>query len=101
MALKIDVHPEAKQEIVGSLRYYERTDPMLAEDLDARIDTAVDLIAAKPDTWSPYLHGTRRYLLDRFPYALIYRERAGVIQLVALVHHRRKPGYWSDRLSSD
>lgn len=98
MALQIDVHPEAGQEIVGSLRYYERTDPMLAEDLDAKLDAAVDLIATAPSTWPPYLHGTRRYLLDRFPYALIYREKDGVIQLVALAHHRRRPGYWSDRI---
>ena len=41
MANPIDVHPEARQEITGSLRYYESTDPILAEDLDARIDAAV------------------------------------------------------------
>lgn len=98
MALPVDVHPEAQQEIIGSLRYYENNDPIVAEDLDARIDAAVDLIAAKPGTWSPYLHGTRRYLLDRFPFSLIYRETEGVIQLIALAHHRRKPGYWSERI---
>ena len=98
MAQKIDVHPEAQAEIVGSLNYYEETDPALAEDLDARIDAAVDLISAKPETWPAYLHGTRRYNLQRFPYSVIYREKSGVIQIVAMAHHRRKPGYWSKRV---
>lgn len=98
MAQKIDVHPEAQSEIVGSLQYYEENDPALAEDLDELIDTAVQLVASKPDTWPAYLHGTRRYLLHRFPYSLIYREKDAVIQIVALAHHRRKPGYWSKRV---
>lgn len=98
MALAINVHPEARVEIKGSLAYYESNDPMLSEDLDAKIDSAVQLIAAKPDTWPIYLHGTRRYLLDRFPFSLIYREKDGTIQIIALAHHRRKPGYWSKRV---
>lgn len=98
MALAIDVHPEAKAEIVGSIAYYENKDPILAEDLDARLDVAVQMIAVKPDTWPTYLHGTRRYLLDRFPFSLIYREKDGMIQLIAMAHHRRKPGYWSKRI---
>ena len=51
-----------------------------------------------PDTWPIYLHGTWRYLLDRFPYSVIYREKSGVIQIIAMAHHRRKPGYWSKRV---
>ena len=101
MAMTVELHPEAEREILGSLEYYEESDPILAEDLDHKIDTAIDLIAQMPGTWPPYLHGTRRYLLDRFPFSLIYREKDAIIQLIALAHHRRKPGYWTERLDSD
>ena len=98
MVQKIDVHPEARAEITGSLQYYEDKDPSVAEDFDVTIDAAVLLIAAKPDTWPTYLHGTHRYLLSRFPYSVIYREHNDAIQIIALAHHRRKPGYWVKRV---
>jgi plasmid stabilization system protein ParE len=79
MVQKIDVHPEARLEIAGSLRYYEEKDPAVAEEFDAAIDAAVLLISAKPGTWPTHLHGTRRYLLHRFPFSIIYRERNDVI----------------------
>lgn len=95
---KTEVHPEARAEITGSLGYYKEKDPTVAEDFDVTIDAAVLLIAAKPNTWPTYLHSTRRYVLNRFPYSIIYREHNDAIQIIALAHHRRKPGYWSKRV---
>ncbi|MEM9108518.1 MAG: type II toxin-antitoxin system RelE/ParE family toxin [Planctomycetota bacterium] len=97
MAQRIDVHPGAQSEITGALQHYEENNLSVAEDLDKRIDAAVQLIALKPETWPAYIHGTRRYILRRFPFSLVYRESGGVIQIIALAHHRRKPGYWKKR----
>ena len=33
----------------------------------AELDLAIDQICQWPDRWATYLHGTRRYLLKRFP----------------------------------
>lgn len=97
MAQRIDVHPEAQSEITGALQHYEENDPAVAEDFDERIDAAVQLVVVKPKTWPIHLHGTRRYILRRFPFSLVYREHGGAIQVIALAHHRRKPGYWKKR----
>jgi len=35
-------------------------------------------------------------VLRRFPFGVVYRVLAGEIQVVAVAHHRRKPGYWAD-----
>ncbi len=35
----------------------------------------------------------RRYVLRRFPYSLIFRERGEIIQIIAVAHGRRLPGY--------
>jgi toxin ParE1/3/4 len=43
------------------------------------------------------LHGTRKYLLRRFPYAVIYRVTDEAIEVVAVAHGRRRPGYWKTR----
>lgn len=37
---------------------------------------------------------TRRLLLTRFPYQIVYRFRQGEIIIVAIAHLRRLPGYW-------
>jgi plasmid stabilization system protein ParE len=39
----------------------------------------------------------RRALLDRFPYAIIFRETLYEIQIVAVAHTSRKPQYWRKR----
>lgn len=40
---------------------------------------------------------TRRHPLDDYPYHLVYRLTAGSVIVVALVHRRRRPGYWAGR----
>jgi plasmid stabilization system protein ParE len=43
----------------------------------------------------------RRFPLRDFPFFLIYRERGGQLQIVALAHTSRKPNYWRERLKFD
>ncbi|MBA3346286.1 MAG: type II toxin-antitoxin system RelE/ParE family toxin [Gemmatimonadales bacterium] len=35
--------------------------------------------------------------LRRFPYSLLYRIETDRIYVLAVMHHRRRPGYWTDR----
>jgi len=37
-------------------------------------------------------------MLRRFPYSIIYLHEPGSIEIIAVVHQRRDPGYWQDRL---
>ena len=53
-----------------------------------------------PRSWTPYLHGTRYFKLDAFPYALVYIERSDKVIGVAVAHLRRRPGYWRSRLKN-
>jgi plasmid stabilization system protein ParE len=42
--------------------------------------------------------GLRRAVLHQFPFTLIFREVGGTVQVLAVAHHRRRPGYWGTRL---
>ena len=55
------------------------------------------LIQEMPMAGSPYLAGTRRVLLERFPYALVYRVEATVATIVAVTHTAQRPGYGISR----
>jgi toxin ParE1/3/4 len=54
-------------------------------------------VAEGPKRW-PRIYGPfRRYLLHRFPFSAVYIERGDFIEIIAVAHHRRKPGYWIER----
>ncbi len=55
-------------------------------------------IVRNPQAWGGVEFGLRRYVLDQFPYAVIYRPTPSSIYVVAIIHLRRKPSYWHDRL---
>jgi len=40
---------------------------------------------------------TRRILLRRFPYQIVYRLKPDGIVVVAVAHLKRRPGYWKSR----
>ncbi|MCH7935415.1 MAG: type II toxin-antitoxin system RelE/ParE family toxin, partial [Gemmatimonadetes bacterium] len=46
----------------------------------------------------PFQSGTRRVLLHRFPYIVVYKELEDEILVVAFAHHKQRPGYWRDRI---
>jgi plasmid stabilization system protein ParE len=66
---------------------------------DAAIERAITDIARYPNRWPLGSYGTRRFLVRGFRYLLIYRERgAEGIQILAVAHASRRPGYWKTRL---
>jgi plasmid stabilization system protein ParE len=98
MPLSIELHPRAIAEAREARRWYEERSPAAAGAFMAELDRAMEQIRQAPDRWPLYLHGTRRYLLKRFPYVIVYREVTESLQIVAVAHGRRRPGYWQRRL---
>jgi len=95
--LPVNVHPEAIAEARAAYGWYRERNESAAEAFLAELDRALELISEGPMRWPVYLHGTRHFLLRRFPFAVVYRETGETIQIVAIAHGRRKPGYWKDR----
>ena len=92
------LHPEAQREAAEALEWYMERDPVVATRFLDALDDAIESIRAHPEAWSPFLGSTRRRVLEGFPFSVIYRLRDGHIQIVAIPHHRRRPGYWTGRL---
>lgn len=90
----------ASEEFAAAVSWYEQQRAGLgAEFFDAIAETTAR-IQANPGIGAPASEdeGTRRVLVSRFPYQVVYRLRAGEIVLVAIAHLKRRPGYWRDRL---
>lgn len=91
-------HPEAQLELEEAIAYYEARSPGLGRNLRKKVESAVLKIQESPLRWTPAEQGTRRFMLRRFPYSLVYLELFDHLWLVALAHHKRRPGYWRKRL---
>jgi hypothetical protein len=51
-----------------------------------------------PDAWSTMSKRTRRCLVNRFPFGVIYQVKSDALRIVAVANLRRRPNYWKDRL---
>jgi hypothetical protein len=64
----------------------------------AAIYDAFERLSDAPKRWPRYLFGTRRFVLHRFPFSIIYLDGPSVVNFVAFAHSKRKPGYWKRRV---
>jgi len=97
-ALPVKLHPEALLEAKEARNWYAERSANAALRFISELDRAIEQVAQHPTRWPEHLHGTRRYLLRRFPYLLVYRVRNEVIEVIACQHGRRRPGYWRARV---
>lgn len=94
----VEFHPEAVAELSTAIGYYEECLPALGVDFRKNIETVVGKIQSSPLRWRSYSKRTRRALIPRFPYLVIFLERADQILIIAIAHGKRRPGYWHGRI---
>jgi hypothetical protein len=77
------------------LTCYSDIHPDLADTLFHEVERAKKLIAEFPSAWMNLGESLKGFVLRRYPYTIV---REDVIWIVAYAHHKRRPGYWHDRL---
>jgi plasmid stabilization system protein ParE len=91
-------HPEAREELRESVRWYRTRDVAASVEFRLAVSSAVREIAQAPQRWPQYLRGTRRFLLHRFPFSVVYLDDPDLVTIIAVAHSKRKPGYWKKRI---
>ena len=95
---QLDQFRAALEEAEGAARWYADRSTTAALAFSDEIEAAESAIVQRPDAWPPFDHGTRRFLLRRFPFSIVYRVEEYRIVIVAVAHAHRRPGYWESRL---
>lgn len=90
-------HPDADQEFLDAIDYYEAQQAGLGEDYHAEIMATVARIAKSPGVWPFIENDIRRCLTHRFPYGVLYSVGEDQIYILAVMHLRKRPGYWKHR----
>lgn len=94
---RLEVHPQVYEELEEARAWYEDQTLGLGDEFLDEVERAIAAIQRSPEAWPIYSHKTRRFLVHRFPFAIVYRNDETKIQIVAATHQRRKPGYWKSR----
>jgi plasmid stabilization system protein ParE len=102
LTLSLRISEEAEAEMADAARWYETHRTSFgAEFLDA-VDATAVRIAEAPRIGSlvPGIsdQAIRRRPVRRFPYHVVYLELPDRLQILAIAHDRRRPGYWVGRL---
>jgi plasmid stabilization system protein ParE len=93
----IRFHPLAADEAEAARVWYLARNPTVAAAFSRELIAAIEIIAEAPSRWPRLYDRFRRYLLHRFPFSVVYLEQKDGIEVIAVAHHRRKPGYWKQR----
>ena len=90
------IHEEAILDLRLGARFYEKRRRGLGQEFVLAVDKAIETIVEAPQRW-PRFFGAQRYLLDRFPYSIIYRVVDDLVQVLAIAQQQRRPTYWRRR----
>lgn len=99
MTLPVRTGKPAGVELREAVRWYEHRRAGLGAELLDAVSAALSLIATNPTAGASLSEDglTRRVLMARFPYQVVYRIRPAEIVIVAVAHLKRRPGYWKNR----
>jgi toxin ParE1/3/4 len=95
--MKVRWHGEARAEAEAAAAFYKEVHPGLAQRFVDELEEALHRIQRHPRAYRHVEAGSRKCRVEHFPYGVIYRERAGAIEIIAIMHLRRSPGYWKQR----
>jgi len=96
--VKLVIVPPALGELHDAAAFYsESANIELGLAFVAEFERTVNVILANPTLGLIFRGNRRRYLLRRFPYSVIYQVTSNELRVIAVAHHRRRPGYWAGR----
>ncbi len=88
----------ASDEFTAAVSWYESQRLGLGAELFDAVVATIASIGQQPEIGMAHPESpTRRALVERFPYQVVYRLTQDQIVIVAIAHLKRRPGYWKHR----
>jgi plasmid stabilization system protein ParE len=97
-AKRVEYHQGAIADIKSAVAWYQQRSRKAALDFIEELNRAIATIREAPERWASGKNNTRRFLLWRFPFAIIYSGEESIITVWAVAHGSRLPEYWTHRL---
>jgi len=91
-------HRLAERELLEAAQYFERERAGLGDAFIDAVESCVEEIVECPESGRILIGEVRRRLVPRFPYSVLYTVRSDHIRVLAVMHTKRRPLYWVDRM---
>ena len=88
----------AEEEIEEAANYLDEEAPGLGDEFVEEVQRTIGRLRRNPYVGPKIEPTVHKIGLRRFRYDLIYLTPPSSVIVVAVVHHRRDPGYWRNRL---
>jgi toxin ParE1/3/4 len=101
--VRLELHPEAAREVDVIVDWYDGQRAGLGTEFFSQLRRDLQSIVANPRMSPPWpgararTLNVRRFVMERFPFALPYVVREELVVVLAIAHVRRQPGYWIER----
>jgi len=95
--MKLRWHREARFEAGAAARFYAERQPGLDRRFLDILEDALHRIRRHPEMYQRVAGDVHKCKLPRFPYGIIYRTKPEAIEILAVMHLKREPGYWKAR----
>ena len=97
------IHEETLAEIDATVAWYDEQRAGLGLEFVAEVRHTLTELRAAPGVSTPARSvraaaQVRRRRVRRFPYAIVFAEAANEYVVIAVMHLRRRPGYWLSRI---
>jgi hypothetical protein len=94
MSHEVLFEPSAALELNEAADFYDVEQPGLGTEFLDAVEAALLPVIDNPAAF-PVLRGeTRKRVVSRFPYSILYWFDGTTIHVSAVAHHRQRPGYW-------
>lgn len=95
----VELSEGAEIDLRDAVRWYLERDSSIAEKFMLAFEKKLESIVADPERFATIASGIYAVQLSDFPYQIIYRLYDRTVDIIAVAHHSRRSGYWTNRLS--
>ena len=95
--MQVRWHREARFEAAEAASFYGERQPGLDRRFLDILEDALHRISRRPQMYPKVEGDIHKCRLPRFPYGVIYRTKSETVEILAIMHLRREPGYWKAR----
>ena len=91
-------HPDEGEEYARAVEYYAAITPGLGSRFHDEIERLIREVRRQPERFFRFSPPAQRALARKFPYSVVYLQQPDRVWIVAVMHAKRRPGYWREWL---
>ena len=96
--IQIKIHENAALEFEEAIQWYESKQKDLGKRFRKQVVKHLKLVSQHPK-WYPFeKDNIHKAYIPQFPFKILFTVEGDILIVYAIVHMRRKPNYWTNRI---